>query len=148
MGAPMYRDTPAINGTYNAFTKPLVIEGARVRLKSMTVKTPAVPDTVMWIPEVPPKFPGGDQALVYYLQSSIKYPAMETDSSIRIQVIVRFIVNLSGQIERPVIVKSGGIHFDQEVLRVVQQLPAFSPARHNGEPVEAYFMLPVDFERR
>lgn len=90
-----------------------------------------------------PRFPGGDYALMIYLQKNTKYPESKLD--IHGNVIVRFEVTKTGEIGRTEILKSLDPTFDMEALRVVRSLPKWTPGRHNGEYVSVWYILPIKF---
>ena len=79
------------------------------------------------------------------VQEKIVYPAMARKAGIEGRVIVQFIVNKSGQVENPVVIRSIGGGCDEEALRVVKKLN-FRPGRQRGEPVRVQFSLPFVFK--
>ncbi|HEY5407892.1 MAG TPA: hypothetical protein VIJ92_12430 [Ginsengibacter sp.] len=42
-------------------------------------------------------------------------------------------------------IKSGGIAFDNEVVRVLKKMPLWIPGKSNGENVSVYYVIPVKF---
>ena len=56
---------------------------------------------------------------------------------------VEFIVNKEGRAEKPVILKSLGEDFDNEVIRMVESMPRWSPAEQNGYIMETKILLPL-----
>lgn len=42
-------------------------------------------------------------------------------------------------------IKSGGITFDNEVLKVLKKMPLWIPGKSNGENVWVYYVVPVKF---
>ncbi len=93
-----------------------------------------------------PEFPGGDAALIRFMQFHIAYPALERDNNIEGKVIVRFIVMEDGSIDSARITKSVSKGLDKEALRVVKMLPAFKPGMHQGKPARVYYNLPVVYK--
>jgi periplasmic protein TonB len=61
-------------------------------------------------------------------------------------VYVRFVVDETGRVINPTIIKGIGAGCDEEVLRVVRQLPLFKPGRQGDRAVKVYFNLPVYFK--
>jgi len=43
------------------------------------------------------------------------------------------------------VIKSGGIAFDNEVVRVLKKMPLWIPGKSNGENVSVYYVVPVKF---
>ncbi len=93
-----------------------------------------------------PEFPGGQVALVKYLSKNIKYPARAKADSISGRVLVSFVVDKSGAVKDPKIVKSLHADCDEEALRVVRSMPQWTPGEKNGEKVDVLFTLPIQFE--
>lgn len=68
-----------------------------------------------------PEFPGGNTALMSFIQQNIQYP--DPDICITGKVIIQFIISTDGNITNAKIVR--GVHpkFDKEALRVVKLMP-------------------------
>lgn len=79
------------------------------------------------------------------LQQQINYPDLARKAGIQGRVIVQFIIDKSGNVESPTIVK--GVHesLDQEALRVVKQAD-FTPGKVKDEPVRVQYSLPISFK--
>jgi protein TonB len=63
----------------------------------------------------------------------------------RIEVYVRFWVDIDGSVSRSQIIRSGGSDFDNEVLRVLKKMPKWEPALQAGRPIAVAFQQPVIF---
>lgn len=89
-------------------------------------------------------FPGGEVALIRFLKQNLRAPdGMEAGEMKR--VVVRFVVNKDGVIDRVQVSSSAGKNFDEEVLRVMRLMPKWKPARQQDRTVPVYFSLPVVF---
>ena len=68
-----------------------------------------------------PQFPGGEAALMKYIQSHIQYP--------------------------PTAAKNHSVDndLDREAVRVCKTLPKFTPGRQNGKAVDVWYTVPVTF---
>ena len=95
--------------------------------------------------EVMPEFPGGYQALLEYLRTQIKYPAICRENKIQGRVLVTFIVNKDGSISDPQVVRSVHSALDNEALRVISNMQTWSPGMINGKPVRVQYTIPVNF---
>ncbi len=91
-----------------------------------------------------PDFPGGRKALMKYLHDNIIYPKDATKDG---QVVAEFVVGRDGSLSDIKIIYSLDEACDAEVLRVVMAMPKWQPAKQDGNPVAAYFMLPVKFQK-
>jgi len=93
-----------------------------------------------------PQFPGGDVALMKYLQSHINYPPMAAENNIQGRVVVQFVVDKTGKVGEVKILRSVDKDLDKEASRVCASLPKFTPGRQNGQPVSVWYTLPVTFK--
>ena len=55
-------------------------------------------------------------------------------------------VDKTGKVTKPEIMRSLGNGCDVEVTRVVETMPNWEPGIHQGKPVNVYFNLPVKFK--
>ena len=96
--------------------------------------------------EQKPQFPGGDAALMKYIQSHINYPPMAAERSIEGRVIVQFLVDkTTGKVGEVKVVRSVDEYLDKEATRLVKSLRNFTPGSHKGKPVDVWYVLPVTF---
>jgi protein TonB len=79
------------------------------------------------------------------LSKSINYPQQAVEAGISGMVIVNFVIDEEGNLEKCSIVKGLGFGCDEEALRVVKLLPKWKPGIKNGEPVKVTFNLPIRF---
>jgi protein TonB len=96
------------------------------------------------LPSYPPKFPGGDAAWLAFLQRHLQSPE-DLEPGQKVQVLVRFWVDVDGSVSRAEVVKSGGSSFDKEVLRVLKKMPKWEPAMQYGNRVAVAYSQPVTF---
>ena len=92
-----------------------------------------------------PRFPGGEAALMKYINAHIQYPAEALKNGIEGRAVVQFVVEKTGNIGEVKVVQSLGEDLDREAVRVVKSLPKFTPGRQNGQAVSAWYTLPVTF---
>jgi len=92
-----------------------------------------------------PQYPGGESELLNYIGHNLKYPVIAQVNGIQGKVIIRFVVNKTGKVEKAEIVRSLDPECDKEALRVIKTLPKFIPAEQNGEKVSIYYTLPITF---
>ena len=96
------------------------------------------------LPTRPASFPGGTAAWLEFLRRFLQAPE-DLDPGQRIEVMVRFQIDVDGKISNPEIIKSGGKSFDKEVLRVLKKMPPWEPAIQNGNYVAVPYTQPVIF---
>lgn len=97
-------------------------------------------------PEQQPYFPGGETALLKYLQENVKYPPKAIKDSIQGRVVVQFLIDPAGYVGEVKVVRSVSEELDAEAVRVVKTLPRFVPGRIFGKAVSAWYTLPVTFK--
>lgn len=101
---------------------------------------------VFMIVEEAPVYPGGTEAMSKFLSDNLRYPKKARRKGIEGQVIVSFVINEDGSINRITIVKGLGYGCDEEVIRVISTMPSWKPGRQKGENVKVRFLLPVRFQ--
>jgi protein TonB len=93
-----------------------------------------------------PTFPGGEAALMKWIDSHIQYPTMAQENNIQGSVVVQFVVTKTGQVGEVKVVRSVDKDLDKEAIRVCKTLPKFTPGRQNGKIVPVWYTLPVIFQ--
>lgn len=96
-------------------------------------------------PEIPPVFRGGFEALQKWLSSNIRYPKTATKSG---NVYVQFTIKNNGKITNAVVLKGLEPVLDNEALRVIRMMPAWTPATMNGKPIVMRYNLPIKFRAK
>ena len=91
-----------------------------------------------------PQFPGGDAALMEYIDSHIQWPP--TAACAQGRVIVQFVVDKTGKVGEVKVVRSVDKDLDKEAVRLIKTLPKFIPGRQNGQAVAVWYTLPVTFK--
>ena len=92
-----------------------------------------------------PSFPGGEAALLKYVNTHIKYPAIAQEQEISGVVVLRFVVKEDGSVGEVIVQKSLEKHCDEEAVRVVKSLPRFIPGKQQGKAVRVWYTLPVRY---
>ncbi|MCM1078865.1 MAG: TonB family protein [Bacteroidales bacterium] len=92
-----------------------------------------------------PAFPGGPAALMQYLSSHVKYPAVAEENGISGRVTVQFVVERDGSVTDVKTMKSVDPSLDREAERVVKSMPKWIPGKQNGSPVRVKYFVPVVF---
>lgn len=92
-----------------------------------------------------PEYPGGRDALNDYLTKNLKYPAAAQSNGIEGVVDVSFTVKADGSIGAIKIVRMVDPDLEQEAIRLVKGMPAWTPADNNGQPVDAQTQVQIKF---
>ncbi|MEP7264184.1 MAG: TonB family protein [Bacteroidota bacterium] len=115
--------------------------------------TPALTDTssgdsynsIVGFADTMPMFPGGQDALIRYLSSHIKYPVEARMKDIKGTVYINFVIDKTGAVSSAEVQRGVGGGCDEEALKVIREMPSWSPGMQNHHPVNVRFVLPVKF---
>ena len=92
-----------------------------------------------------PSFPGGDAALMSFLNKNIKYPVIAEENGIQGRVVATFVVERDGSITDVKVIKSVDPSLDKEAVRVLKSMPKWIPGKQNGQSVRVKYTVPVTF---
>lgn len=98
-----------------------------------------------YIPDVFPAYPGGLKGVMNYLCENISYPKAAYKQNIQGRVMVKFVINVNGEVSDTEIVESVHPLLDAEAVRVLTSMTGFKPAVKNGENIPFWYCLPVSF---
>lgn len=105
------------------------------------------------VDEVEPEFPGGYDKLYEYISKEIQYPEFEKSMPAQLyqgknKLIVKFIVEKDGSVSHVQIDKSSYPCplCEKEAIRVIQQMPKWKPANHNGKLERCWVRVPIIFD--
>jgi TonB family protein len=96
--------------------------------------------------EVMPEFPGGMQELMSYMGSSIKYPEAAKAEGIEGKVFVQFVIDTQGKVTQVEVVKSVREDLDAEAVRVISEMPDWTPGSKGGKNVNVQMVLPISYK--
>ena len=110
-------------------------------------------------PEVFPKFPGGDQALMEFIENNLHCPKKMLRIGANGRVIVSFVVEKDGSITEPKVVKTtlkdkSGKPYEntriikkceEEALRIMKMMPRWIPGTRNGVRIRMKYHIPFRF---
>ena len=93
-----------------------------------------------------PQFPGGDKALVDFLDANLKYPEEAQKQKWEGKTLIAFTVNEDGSVTNIRVLKSSWMSLDTEALRIVKMMPKWIPANENGANKKEMVVLPITFD--
>ena len=103
-------------------------------------------DTVFYIVDELPEYPGGRNAYLDYLNEKMVYPDDARRDSIQGRVLVQFIVEKDGSITNAEVLKnSRSESLDAEALRLIEQMPKWTPGKLNDTIRRVRMVMPVSF---
>jgi TonB family protein len=92
-----------------------------------------------------PEFPGGEKQLLNFISENLYYPIDAQKQGTQGKVIIRFVVEKTGEIAKVEVIRSVSAELDKEAIRVVKKLPQWKPGMLDGELVSVYYTLPILF---
>ena len=100
---------------------------------------------VYLIPDKMPEYPGGVPAMMKFLSSNVKYPVEAQKNAISGRVIVQFVVMEDGTLSQAKVIRGVDPLLDEEALRVVKEMPKWTPGIVDGKTVKVKFTVPIMF---
>ncbi len=116
-----------------------------VKSKPLNIPQPVNSNRVYDVVEQMPSFPGGISGLRTYLNQNIRYPAEAQENCVQGRVVVSFVVGKDGHISDVTVLRSVDPSLDKEAVRVIRNMPRWTPGKHGGEPVKVRYNVPVSF---
>ena len=132
-------------------------------------------DPVFEVTEEPAQYPGGQAALMQFLAQNIRYPKIAAENGVQGRVLVQFVIEKDGSLSNFAVVKKSGDTitknaqsgitvnalgsateeskvpqeaFDAlnaEAVRVLREMPKWTPAKQRGQEVRMRYTLPITF---
>lgn len=97
--------------------------------------------------DVPPQFPGGQEALIKWMTDTFKYPKEAQKKKLSGTVLCRFVIKTDGSVDDITIVESPDAILSKVVLETMQNMPKWKPAMKNNQPVDCTFVFPCRFSQ-
>ena len=95
--------------------------------------------------EKDPEFPGGEIARLKYLRDNVKYPQAAREAGIQGIVYLSFIIEASGTVSNVEVLRGIGGGCDEEAVRVVKNMPKWSPGEQRDQKVRVQYSLQIKF---
>ena len=100
-----------------------------------------VEEEIFVVVENPPVLIGG----IASVQSHISYPPLALKAGIEGRVIVQFVIDKTGKVLDPMVIRGIGGGCDEEAVRAVLKAN-FQPGLQRGRPVAVRYTLPITFQ--
>jgi periplasmic protein TonB len=92
-----------------------------------------------------PEFPGGEEGRLIYLAKNTVYPDAEKRAGIEGTVYITFVVDENGDVTEVNILRGVSPGIDMEAIKVVQNMPRWSPGLQQGRMVRVAFNMQIIF---
>ena len=83
-----------------------------------------------------------------FIKANLKYPQAAKKEKIQGKVLVGFVVNKNGKVEKIKALKSEDHDLEKEALRIVNLMPDWTPGTYDGKKVSVPITLPINFKLR
>jgi TonB family protein len=101
---------------------------------------------VFLIVEDMPTFQGGKiEDFRNWVQTNVKYPELAKEKRLSGTEYVTFIVDTTGRVVNPQVIRSVDPILDAEIMRVLCSAPLWQPGKQRGQLVNVSFAIPVKF---
>lgn len=95
--------------------------------------------------DVDAEFPGGLEELIMFVCMNVEYPEQAHKANVEGTVYSLFCIDRDGSVSNITILKDIGYGCGDEVVKMLQSMPRWKPARVRGKNVRSEFSLPVAF---
>ena len=155
----MHRILPNIAAALSSLAATFIIQPSASAQMPQRVALPASPQTCASSSSLPtyaytyesveesPSFPGGDGAMMRFINSERKYPREAYEASIEGRVLCSFVVEADGSLSNIAVLRGVEESLNAEAVRVISAMPAWEPGKIHGENVAVYCLLPIPFRR-
>jgi TonB family protein len=109
-------------------------------------KRPDTDKDVFVVVEELPQFIGGNEAMIAWITSNLKYPSEAVKAKITGEVYVNFMVSKTGKVKNVVVSKSASPLLNAEAIRVISSMPDWKPGSQAGKLVDVQMQVPVEFK--
>ena len=127
-------------------TDEIVVVGYGTQKEIPQTSTSPKDENTFFIVEQMPEYPGGMSELMKYVARNIKYPADALREKKQGRVIVQFIVGKDGYTSDFKVMKSVSPSLDAEAIRVLANMPKWTPGMQRGKTVAVKYTVPVTFK--
>lgn len=92
------------------------------------------------------EFPGGKQELYKFILERLVVESDDFEGNIRTKMHLKFTVEKSGKLKDFVVLKSISNVIDEKIIEIFKQMPDWTPAFKNGNPIESIYTMPIQIE--
>ena len=98
--------------------------------------------------EIMPEYPGGQNALSTYINDHLDYSQAAIDDNTTGALKVSFVVDENGKVTDVHLIgdKKVGDGLDDAAMKVISNMPAWTPGKVKGKNVSTRLQLPITFE--
>lgn len=94
-----------------------------------------------------PQFPGGNEALMAYINKTRRYPEDAYKNGIQGRVVCSFVVNPDGNISHLKVIRGSHRSLNLEAMRILAEMPNWVPGKHHDKPVPVRVIHSIPFRK-
>lgn len=95
--------------------------------------------------DIQPRFPGGNQELLKFINNTRRYPAEAYRQGVHGRVLCGFVVNEDGSISHISLVKGVEESLNNEAMRIISEMPKWESGVLDNRNVPVFCVLPIVF---
>ncbi|NQZ77188.1 MAG: energy transducer TonB [Ekhidna sp.] len=141
LSIPVLQENDAIGESRNYKKKKVVTEPLQEKEALFTEEVPSTP-----LLNASAKPLDGFVALYQYFDEKLQYPDSMLMDSVEGVVKVAFTISADSSISHIEVFESLGEAFDKEAVRLVNEMPKWTPAIKDNQPVSSSMIIPVRFK--
>lgn len=95
--------------------------------------------------DIQPQFPGGDGAMLQYINRERQYPADAYEAGVEGRVLCSFVVLPDGKVRNVEVLRGSIESLNEEAVRIIRNMPRWHAGRIGNLAVPVYCILPIPF---
>jgi TonB family protein len=109
-------------------------------------KKTIVSEEIIDFPSIEVSFPGGNEALIEFVNDQLQYFEFAIKMYVEGRVFVRFSIQKDGSVTQIKVINRVNETLDKEAKCVIRRMPKWIPAEENVRKVESEYTIPIAFE--
>ncbi len=115
--------------------------------KPAATTAPKEEDEPFVIVETMPQFQGGNvENFRQWVMKNVRYPAEAFKAKVQGRVLITFVIDRAGKLGSVEVFQSPDKSLSEEVVRVLNTSPEWTPGKQRGEIVSVKYTIPIDFK--
>ncbi len=90
-----------------------------------------------------PEYPGGSEKMHKFIHNNLNFPKTHHEKRFKRRCVIGFIIEKDGSLSNPHIQLGISPLLDTELLKVVNKMPRWKPAVHQGKKVRCLMSIPI-----
>ncbi len=95
-----------------------------------------------------PSFPGGEEAMMKYMLSKVKYSELERERGVTGTMYISFVVHTGNNITQIILARKTqyGEKISNKAIKTISEMPKWNPGMNGKVPVAVRYTMPVSFK--